>query len=41
MTRLFLECAIRAALMAGGTAVALRVVRVKSAAARHAAAAAL
>jgi len=37
MTRLFLECAIRAALMAGGTAVALRVVRVKSAAARHAA----
>jgi len=37
MQRLFLECAVRAALIALGTAAVLRVLRVKSAGARHAA----
>ena len=37
MQRLVLECAIRAALIAAGTAAVLRVLRVKTAAARHAA----
>ena len=35
MQRVLLECAIRAALIAGGTAVVLGVTRVKTAAARH------
>jgi beta-lactamase regulating signal transducer with metallopeptidase domain len=35
MERLFLECAIRAALLVGGTAIVLYVMRVKAAAARH------
>jgi Zn-dependent protease with chaperone function len=37
MQRLFLECAVRAALIAAGTAAVLEILRVKHAAARHAA----
>ena len=35
MERLFLECAVRAALLVGGTALVLYAMRVKAAAARH------
>jgi hypothetical protein len=35
MERLFFECAVRAALLVGATALALYGMRVKSAAARH------
>jgi len=35
MERLFLECAIRAALLVAGTAIVLYAMRVKSAAVRH------
>jgi hypothetical protein len=35
MERLFLECAVRAALLVGGTATVLYAMRVKSASARH------
>jgi len=35
MDRLFLECAIRAALLVGGTAIVLYVMRIRAAAARH------
>ena len=35
MERLFLECAVRAALLVGGTAMVLYIMRVKAAAARH------
>ena len=35
MERLFVECAIRAALLVGGTAIVLYVMRVKAAAAKH------
>ena len=37
MERLFIECSVRAALIAVGTAAILRVLRVRTAAARHAA----
>src|SRR2546421_5991899 len=37
MQRLFLECAVRAALIVAGTAAVLGIMRVKTAAARHAA----
>jgi hypothetical protein len=35
MERLFLECAVRAVLLVGGTAIVLYVTRVKAAAAKH------
>ena len=35
MERLFLECAVRAALLVGATAIVLYAMRVKAAAARH------
>ena len=35
MERLFLECAVRAALLVAGTAIVLYAMRVKAAAARH------
>ena len=37
MLRLFLECAVRSALIAAGTAAVLKVLRVRTAGARHAA----